>query len=422
MRRALPLLLLLAAGCSAYTPKPLDTRKLLDDLRATAPPSPPEGGLDPDRAVAFALVHNPSLRALRRTQQIAENAIVSARAWQNPELNFDLKLPISLDLGLRIFPPLPGERAARIEGAQADLRRALAEIEAQENKLCADVRLLHAEITMIEARIAVGEAALRLHHRLYDVVQMRVDHAAAPKLDLVLAGMKISQVEIEQQDLLIRRDAASAELGALLGVPVTERIPVGPGRRLADLGAIGQEALEDQALAARPDLRALKEEYEAREQELKLAELQKIPWPRYGQPGVANLPSKVNPELSGSITLPIFNQNEGPIAIAEARREMARDAYLARLTTMRSEIRVASIRLAAEEQRRRYFNEKLAPSIVEAEQVIEQALGMAEGDPLKLGTAMVRVFEMRAEAANIAFACEKAAIQLALATGTILAR
>lgn len=422
MKRLAPLLLLLAAGCSAYVAKPLDARKLLDELRAVEAPAPPGEGLDPDQAVAFALLNNPELRAYRRQRQIAENTVVSASAWQNPELNFDLTTPFRLDLGIRLFPPLPGERAAKIEGAKAELRRVLAEVEDRENALAADIRTRHAELLMLREKILIDDAALRLHHRLSDLVRMRVQRAAAPKLDLVLASMKINQVEMDRQSLVTLRDVASAELAALLGVPAAITLPMRKGRPPAPPKGAREEALEDLALAARPDLRALQEEYQEREQELHLAELQKIPWPRYGQPGVAHLPGQVDGELSGAITLPIFNQNQGPIAIASARREMARDAYLARLAGMRSEIRVALLRLAAEKRRLDYFHDTMEPALKEAEQVIEEALDTAEGDPLKLGTAMVRVFDVRTEAAGAAFAYEKAAIQLELATGTILAR
>jgi cobalt-zinc-cadmium efflux system outer membrane protein len=385
-------------------------------------PSPPGGGLDPDQAVAYALLNNPELRAFRKQRRVAENVVVSVSAWENPQLNFDLRIPLRLDLGLRIFPPLPGERAAKIAGAKAEVRRVLAEIEERENALAAEVRTLHAELLMLADKLAIDDAAQRLHRRLADLVGQRVQHAAAPKIDLVLAGMKINQVEMDRQKLLARRDVAQAELAARLGVPGAVALPIRRGRALAPATQRGEEALEDHALAARPDLRVLKEEYEQREQELQLAELAKIPWPRYVQPGVFNLPNRTGAQLTGAVTLPIFNQNEGPIAVAEAQREIARDAYVSRLSAMRSEIRIARLALSAEERRLRYFEETMRPAIADAERAIEEALDLAEGDPLKLGTAMVRIFDVRSEAADAAFAHQKAAIQLELVTGTVLAR
>ena len=426
MKRLAPwlrvLVVLLASGCSAYVARPLDARKLLDELRAVEAPSPPGEGLDADQAVAFALLNNPELRAFRKQRQIADNIVVSASAWRNPQLNFNLSTPFRFDLGFRIFPPLPGERATKIDSAKAEVRRVLAEIELRENAVAADVRIRHAELLMLREKIVIDDAALRLHHRLTDLVSLRVQHNAAPKLDFVLASMKINQVEMDRMNHVTQRDVASAEIAALLGVPAAVTLPLRRGRAPAVKDGVGDDALEDVALRARPDLRALQEQYEQREQELHLAELQKIPWPRFVQPGVIRLPGQADGELSGAITLPIFNQNQGPIAVATARREMAREAYVARLSAMRSEIRVARLRLAAEARRLRYFNDTMKPALEEAEQVIEAALDTAEGDPLKLGTAMVRVFDVRAEAAGAAFAYEKAAIQLELATGTVLDR
>src|SRR6185436_14395942 len=183
---------------------------------------------------------------------------------------------------------------------------------------------------------------------------------AATRLDETLMVLRREELENERGALESRREEALADLGRLLGAqpgaPLrVKRVPQDP----ASPPARTQQELEDEALKERADLRALKEDYEAREQGLRLAHLAHVLWPRFLEPGVEKLPRAYSMELGASFELPIFNSGGADIAVAEAERRLARESYSAKLQAVRGEILEARLELREAERRRRHYAERL---------------------------------------------------------------
>lgn len=425
--RAAAAVLIVLAGCSSYEPDPLNERQLLEELRAIRLELPADGLL-PEQAVAIALVHNPDLGVWRRAHEISEKLVVSEGAWANPEFRPSVENlassggnPLSLAMGLRLFPPVPGENAARIARAEAKERKTLAQIEEQEMKVAAKVRIAHARAVMIEEKLRILRASQGLQERVGASIDQRLISFAATRLDETLMALRREELRNEREALESQRMAALAELAMLLGaqpgVPLQVRKaaqdpPAPPART--------QQELEDDALKERADLRALKEEYETREQGLRLAHLAHVFWPRFLEPGVEKLPKAYSLELGASFEIPIFNSGGADIAVAEAERRLARESYSAKVQAVRAEILEARLELREAERRRRHYAERLDPVLRQAEELVKAALEAGEADTLKLVAIEMRVLDARREAAQAAFDVERRRVDLALATGTVL--
>src|SRR5690349_24829551 len=92
----------LTACSTGYARRPLDDRRVLEDLRSVqlemlhpaCPPTTaagptafePSDGLSIDEAVAVGLCANPELRAFRAQRGVAEGEVVAAGVLPNPEL------------------------------------------------------------------------------------------------------------------------------------------------------------------------------------------------------------------------------------------------------------------------------------------------------------------------------------------------
>lgn len=422
--RAAALLLLLAAGCSSYEPAPWNEADLLRELRDVRIEFPADG-LDAERAAAIALVHNPGLRTLRRGHEIAEHAVVAEGAWQNPEFRIGLQdllstggNPLSLALGLRFFPSVPGEHDARIARAQARKKRVLAEVEDREVRVAVETRIVHARVVLLEETLQILRAAGQAHDRVLTVVSRRVAGQASTKLDEAFAILKREQIADDLETLSGQLDAARAELAALLGASPATPIAV---KKAAETPPpeLAQEKLEEDALKGRPDLRALKEEYEAREQDLRLAHLAHAFWPTFLQPGHEGDRRGRGGTVQAAFEIPVFDSGGADIAVEEARRRQARDAYAARLHAVRHEIHLAALKFREEERRRRRLTERLDPVLRQTEELIGALLEAGEADALKLVTIETRLLEARREAARSRFEVERARIQLAQAAGAI---
>lgn len=427
MRRPAALLLLLA-GCSSYEAAPLDEKALLQELRAIRLELPADG-LDADQAVATALLHNPDLQVWRREHEIAADLVISEGAWTNPELRLSfqnlysrLMNPFLFATDIRFFPAVPGEISAKVARAEAREKRVLAEIEGREAKIAAETRIAHARAVMLGEKLRIVQAAERLHQRVANIVSQRLVAAAATRLDEVLASLKREEIANELQSLAWEQDSALAELGSLLGASVGTSIKVRRKQELAGVPDLAQDRLEDEALRGRPDLRALREEYEEREQGLRLSHLAHTLWPRFLQPGIEKLPSNPSAQLSAAFELPIFDSGGAGIAVAEARRSQAREAFTARLHAACGEIHQALLKLREEERRRRYYADRVGPFLSQAEEVVKSALEAGEVDALKLVSIETRLLDARRESVQAQFEYERARVQLALATGSVLRR
>lgn len=447
--RTAVLLLCVLSSCSSYEPVPLAERQLLEQLRTMEVELPAEG-LDPDQAVAVALTHNPQLKVLRREHEIAAELVLSADAWENPELRASLRNlysrltnPLGLVFDLRLFPSVPGEKDAKVARERALAQGVLDQIESLETRIAADTRSAHARVVLLEQEAALLDSGFEFQERIASLVQEKRQVGAATGIEAVLASFELEELRDERDSLAAERDAAIGELAVLLGVdpgrPLTVRPQTNPRPdSLAAAGLLNEggepgtlEELEDFALGARADLRLLASQYQVREQELRLAHLSHTPWPRFLQPSFGKTFPRGSYDdgsagdwafdLGTAVELPIFQTSSSEVAVANARREQARDRYLAFLHQVRGEIHQAVLALREADRRRRLHTERLGPLLEEAEALVQSALDTGGADLQRIGSLESRIVDARRAALSAEFRYREARIQLARATGAVRA-
>ncbi len=428
MRRLLLALTLpLVAACATYEPTPLDQSALLEELRSVTVEVPSDG-LEVEQAVALALVQHPDLHVVRRDQEIAAGLVVSARAWDNPDLRPRLQNiysgardSIQWALDLRVFPRAPGETAAREARAQAREQHALAIIEETESRIAVETRIAHAQLVALDTQIGIVRAAEQLHSRVATIVTEQVEAQVSTRIEAVLVELAQEELADESASLVAQRAIAEAHLASLIGAPPDATLAVRRAARGQSVAIPSQAELEEQAVAAHPALRALAAAYEDQEQRLRLTHIAHSPWPNFlaiaggGDAGDAVV------DADASLTLPVFHSGEHDIAVAEARRDRARDAYRARLHAVRGEIRRASLALREHERRHNALSRRLGPLLDRAEQLVRSVLDAGGANPLALLAIEMRVLDLRRDTAQAAFERDRARAELAAATGSALA-
>ena len=360
----------------------LDARVALSELREVRVTAPKDG-LSADNAVAIALVHNLDLRALRRERQIAEGAVLSASAWKNPELRFGLQQllsgnPIEFFMGLRFFPPPPGQHDAMMERAKAHERRVLAEIEVLEMHVAAATRLEHARLLQLRETRRLLDGKAVLNERLVKLQQDRIQASVATRLDLIVALLEQVDVERDRSKTALDERRALSKLADLMGVADVD-VPLRADAACVPSELLSNEALENIALR-RPDLRALKELYEEREQMLRLEDIARTPWSTFVEPRISRIGKTPGLDFSGGIEIPLTTD---PGLVAEAERLRVRDEYLARLQSVRVEIRTARAQFNQMATRRRYVSESVEPILALAEESLRAGLDSGEVDPVR---------------------------------------
>lgn len=336
------------AACARYGPLPLpakpDLAGSLIGLR--------HGGVSFDAPLSvsevavLAVQNNPDLRAVRAQHGVAQAQLLQAGLLPNPQATGAI-LPLVAGLGtttawnaglsedIRSLITLSTRRrSARESAKQID-----AQILWQEWQVIGQARLL--AVDLIE-----GERSLRLFVEARDLLAARAERSrralaagnatvAATTPDIVALQAARVQVDDLQRLQLSRRH----QLNALLGLAPNVAVPLNATPDLPSFATGTVERLLPTLTERRPDLVALRFGYAAEDAKLRTAIVSQFPNLAFGVTGgsdnsnIRNIGPQISPEL------PIFNQNQGNIAIERATRQHLHDEYLARLTAATSQVR-----------------------------------------------------------------------------------
>lgn len=334
-------------GCQAYAPLPLDTAPhLLADPIALIHVGPadfdPSGPLDADTFVTLAVENNPDLRAGRADHDVAQAQLLQAGLLPNPQIggNYGSLLggPGTIDSwgasfsqDIKSLITLSAQRST----AEQEARKVDADLLWQEWQVAGKARLLFIDTVeqdrlhglLLDARSLVADRAEHTRHALaagdLDLTAAAPDFTAAADLDKQLA-------DLDRQRLSRRH-----EIDALLGLA--------PDVELRFVDHVALPPLDETALPdlgkRRPDLVALQLGYRSQEEKLRGAILAQFPALSFG--GAYGSDTSHIQTFGPQITLelPIFNRNQGNIAIERATRQKLHDEYANRLDAARGEVK-----------------------------------------------------------------------------------
>jgi len=351
----LPATLVAWLGCARYHPKPIvpaqveseferrtfsapGLREYVETNLRAKPSEWPPHSLDLGMLTLVAFYYHPDLDVARARAGVAEAGIRTAAARPNPvvgtgpgyedfpaspflyRFTFDLPIETAGKRGYRIAQAQRLTDAARLDLAEtawqvrSRLRAALLDylLSSRELGLLTEEEGLRSEtVKLVQTRLAVGQAS-------------------RPTVDLARYSLSDTALAIRSAERRVAR--GRVVLAGALGLPLSALdgftfvwpgLDTPPSEEVITLGG-----LQRAGLLNRLDVRRALAEYAADEAALQLEVARQYPNIHLG-PGYA-LDDGLNKFIFvPGITLPIFNQNQGPIAQAEARREEAAARFLA---------------------------------------------------------------------------------------------
>jgi outer membrane protein TolC len=428
-----------ATACTGYRRRPLVDRQVLKDLQSiqlqalTGPAQKPlttAEGLSLDESVAAGLYLNPDLRAFRSERGIAEGELISARLVPNPDIAVSALANLSGSGGLGSTAASfvaslrrPGEKSARVARAQALMEVVNSQISAQESRLAAEIRKAYLSELAAEEQARLAEASLKLQQRIKTYYEQKVQLGDASRLDLNLVSIEYSQALRDQQKTSSQLDQARQSLNRLLGLPPTYSLKLRASAVILgylpfhlDLASLELTALDNNG-----ELGALKHEYEQAEQDLRLAYLQRIPWfhlgPGYERESGGHEGTTNRLGLAFGLDLPVFNWNQGEIAIREAARDKVRDEFTAKLHSVEGDLNEAYRNLKAQEQLIQLFKDSLQPALEENAQLTEAGFQVGELNLIQLIETQDKVLKSRRDYIDAELEYWKAAADLEAASG-----
>ena len=398
---------LAATSCTGYHRRPLIDRQILRDLQAIQleglrgsdqQPLKTGEGLDLEQAVAVGLSLNPDLRAFRRERGLAEGELVSARLVPNPEIAASVlaNLPNSGGgLGSAVGSILaairrPGEKSARIGSAQARIQAVNSQISTQEWKLAGDIRKAYLTTLAAEEQLCLVEASLKLQERIKTYYEQKLQLGDASRLDLNLVNIEYTQALRDQQKSSAEVNQARQLLNRVLGLPPAYSLKLRASSQLLSYRPVHLDlaSLDLIALESNNELATLKHEYEQAEQDLRLAYLQRIPWFRVG-PGFERESSDREGTtdrlgLAFALDIPVFNRNQGEIAVREATRDKIREEFTAKLYSVEADLHDAYLALEAQERLIQLFKDSIQPALEENARLTEAGFQVGELNLIEL--------------------------------------
>lgn len=342
-------------ACAAYHPLPLARQPAFTPevaVLAHSAPLPP-APLSVEQVAALAVEDDPDLRAVRAQHGIAEAQLIAAGVLPNPRL------------GGAILPLLagPGNTTAWNAALSVDVK-ALVTLQARKQVAREAVRQVDAQVLWQEWQVAgqarllavdliEGGRYLALLSEERDLLAGRLQRVqaavAAGNLTLASASPYVlaqqtaqTQVDDEARRLLGQRH----QLNALLGLAPEIAVPLADSVDLPPLD-IGDIQAELPGLAQRrPDLVALQLGYRAQDARLRVAILSQFPNLLFGVFGGSDNAKVRNAGPQVNMDLPLFDRNQGGVAIEQATRAMLHEEYAARLTAAHGQVRAILVERA----------------------------------------------------------------------------
>ena len=348
------LLLLVLGGCSGLEPQPLDPARSEADFRSRrlddaglaayirSHPGTSPGTWTLESLTLAAFYYHPDLDIARARMMGVKGAEISAGAWSNPTLNADLEKvmgsvapgvsPWVYGFNLQMPIDFLWKRGYRVDEARA--RSAGARLELGEVAWQARRRLRAALLDEVLSRreVDLRRAELALRSDLATTAARLQTAGEVSRLETDRARADLAAVNVSFEEAKGRAASTRALLASAVGVPVRalEGVkPEWPGiDALPELAQLSIETLQQVGLLNRLDVRRGLAEYAAAEAALGLELVKRYPDVTLG-PGYLFDQGDKKFTIGLSISLPIFNQNAGPIAEAEARRKEAAARFLA---------------------------------------------------------------------------------------------
>ncbi len=341
------------AGCAHYQPQPLapektaaqlesrrlddpGLKKFLEEHLGQALPTWPETNWNFQELTLVAFYFHPSLEVARDQWLVATAGLKTAGARPNPSVSvspaYDTQIPgnyspwlvpVTLDIPIETA----GKRGKRLAEAEKLSEAARWNFASDVWTIRSGVRNRLLEWQTAGRRAGWLQQQFETQTKIVARLQQRFAAGGIARPGLTTAQIALHKTQQDLSDAQSKKNTALAQLAEALGVTTAalDGIAFESEPPLMDAEQLTSAEARGMALRSRADILAALANYAAAEAELRLQIARQYPDLHLG-PGYAwNSGNAGDNEWSLGLTveLPILDQNQGPIAEAEAQRKLA---------------------------------------------------------------------------------------------------
>ncbi|MGC8491483.1 MAG: TolC family protein [Syntrophobacteraceae bacterium] len=336
------------AGCATYNPRPISAQDTASAFESRTLDSPGlqkfiernlPGGIGSWPPVSWdfrmltlaALYYSPDLAIARAKRQVARAGKITAGERPNPSISVRpgvVANPSASPFLFALTPSIPietaGKRGLLIAEATHLARAASLNVQAAAWQVRSRLRTALLDFYYSLETAAVLKRQVAVQRELTRMLSVLLKNGEIPRPELARAQISLDSSRLKWMDAQRQIADSRARLAAALGVPVQalDRVKISYGFFKRFPSATSFSGLRKKALFCRPDILSALARYEAAQSALQLEIAKQYPDVNIG-PGYSFSDSENQWTLGVSLTLPLFNQNQGPIAQARARRRQA---------------------------------------------------------------------------------------------------
>jgi outer membrane protein, heavy metal efflux system len=371
----------LIAGCAHFQPQPISPEKTAAQLESRRLDDAglkkfleqnlgheletwPQTNWNFQELALVAFYFHPSLVVARAQWLVASAGLKTAGARPNPSLSFTpgydsqipgnyspWLLPVTFDLPVETA----GKRGKRIAEAEKIAESARWSFVYAMWQIRSGVRTSLLDYTIAGRRADLLPQQFSAQKLIVKLLQQRFDAGEISRPELTVAQIALNKTQLDLGDALLKKSDARSRLAEALGL---SEAALNDEKLNFDFSTDGAEALTSAdargiALRTRADILSALADYAATEADLRLQIARQYPDLHFG-PGYAwNSGNAGDNQWSLGLTLelPILDQNQGPIAEAEARRKLSAAKFIELQSQVIGEIdrAVSGFRVAKEQ-------------------------------------------------------------------------
>jgi outer membrane protein, heavy metal efflux system len=360
------LLLFLIPACATYERMPLDQTAVAAKLATPSmeaiqvqakeiqhPILKPiefdiRNGLSPDEAAILAVIANPKLRAIRDQRKLAAAQLLQASILPNPQFSYALGVPTggATQGTVNAFNYGPSweitsiiSRDSKIAAASADAVSVALDVAWQEWQAAQAAKLHVYHLAFFDQQLAITRQEEEGLQENLDRVKRAAELGYMTRIDLAAADAALQKMHTSVLTTEQQREEERLALNQSLGFSDKQPVPLEqniepPSPKSIPAAAQFIEGIEKRRL----DLLALEYGYRGEEARLRAAILQQFPKINIGFSRAGDNTNVITTGFGVTIDLPLFDRNQGAIAVEDATRAKLFDEYVARLFEARGEI------------------------------------------------------------------------------------
>ena len=308
----------------------------------------------------MAVYFHPDMEVARANLDVERAGAITAGQRPNPRIspvvehhsaasNGTIDTPWSIGLGLDIPIELGDKRAARIERAQQLSEEARLSIAETAWKVRSRLRQRAIEVYAAETAAELSKRELDVRSQEVATLERRQKAGEVGPSEVTLARLRLQETRLAADGAEGNIRAARAGLAEALGLPFdqVEHLPLDFATVAAtESETLPEDAAQQAALQNRLDLRAAQARYGAAEATLREEIARQYPDLDLS-PGFLWDQGDLIMSLSALFILPILNNNEGPIAEAEAKRKLEAARFMSLEAGVFAELSTARVRYDA---------------------------------------------------------------------------